>query len=730
MPRVTINSTNFTAGEVSPKCYGRVDLARYQNGAKAMPNCIVNIHGGAERRPGSIFVQGTKDHLQKSRLIPYIFSTTQAYMLEFGNQYMRVYLQSGGLVLVGGLPYEIPTPYTPDMLDALDYTQGADTMFLFHKSVPIQTLQRILPDYWVMQAAPFVVQPFDEIGTTFPVTLSLSATTVGVGRTATASAAAFVPGDVGRRIAYGSGSAIIKVYFSSTVVTIDISTPFAASPLPASQWELLDSPQLDLTPSVATPIGSNVALSSSAAGVPVAAFRPEDVGKYVRINSGLILITIYTAGTSVTGIIKEELASVVPAPANAWTLESSVWNPLYGYPSCGALYEQRLIAAGSIRSPQTVWGSRSGLPYDFTIGINDDDGFSFSLPSTGQINPIQRMASTSTLLPLTYGGEYTMEGGNSYALTPTNVKTRAPSVYGCNQVKPHRVGNEVLFVQRSGRKIRSLAYRIESDTYNAPDLTVLAEHITVSGIKDMTYQQEPRSVLWCVRNDGKMATLTLDRDEGVTAWTPQETDGIYESVAAIPSANGDEVWTIVQRLIGNTVKRYVERFDTTRYTDCGIIGHNNGGAATWTNLDHLESETVAVKADGVYMGTFVVTAGQITLPRTAIDVEIGLPFSNSVTLLRPEIQAGDGTAQGNASRVHEVSMLVMETIGMKINDDEVAFREFGPDLLDEAPEIFSGFKRAGLTGWYRGDEQEITVKQDEPYPFHLLSVVRKFNVNS
>lgn len=727
MPRVTINSTNFTAGEVSPKCYGRVDLARYQNGAKAMPNCIVNIHGGAERRPGSIFVKETRDSLQKSRLIPYIFSTTQAYILEFGNQYMRVYLQSGGQVESSpGVPYEIPTPYTPDMLDALDYTQGADTMFLFHSSIPIRTLKRFASDSWSMQIAPFTVQPFDEIGTVIPQAITLSAATVGLARTVNAAVGIFLGADLGRQIVYGSGVANVVGYTDQQNLTVDIISAFHTTVLPASQWEFLLSPQTTLTPTVKDPVGATTALGT---GGPQA-FRTEDVSKFVRINGGLVQITQFVSATTVNGTIFEELSSVIGAPKNAWSLESSVWNPLYGYPSCGALYEQRLVAAGSIRNPQTVWGSRSALPYDFTIGVNDDDAFSFSLPSTGQINPIQRMASTSTLLPLTYGGEYTMEGGNSYALTPTNVKTRAPSVYGCNQVKPHRVGNEVLFVQRSGRKIRSLAYRIESDTYNAPDLTVLAEHITQSGIKDMTYQQEPRSVLWCVRNDGKIATLTLDRDEGVTAWTPQETDGVYESVAAIPSANGDEVWAIVQRLIGNTVKRYVERFDTTRYTDCGIIGHNGGGAATWTNLGHLESETVAVKADGVYMGTFVVTGGQITLPRTAIDVEIGLPFSNSVTLLRPEIQAGDGTAQGNASRVHEVSMLVMETIGMKINDDEVAFREFGPDLLDEAPEIFSGFKRAGLTGWYRGDEQEITVKQDEPYPFHLLSVVRKFTVNS
>ena len=443
----------------------------------------------------------------------------------------------------------------------------------------------------------------------------------------------------------------------------------------------------------------------------------------------MVQITDFISAEEVYGVIKEELTAVVESPPSAWTLEASVWNSNAGYPCTGALFEQRLAVAGSPRYPQTVWGSRSGLFFDFTIGTNADDAFSFSLPSTGQINPILRMVTAKALMPLTYGGEYTMEGGNGEPLTPASVKANSPSVYGCNHVKPLRVGNEVLFVQRAGRKIRSLAYRIESDTYNAPDLTVLAEHITVSGITDMAYQQEPYSRLWCVRADGKMATLTLDRDEGVIAWCPQQTDGMYESCASVPNATGDEVWCIVQRNIGGQVKRYVERFDPGYYTDSGIVGTDQAGKAVWAGIGHLEGKSVAVRADRVYLGMFTVTGGQVELPRTARDVQIGLPFTNFVTLLRPEIQAGDGTSQGNAQRVHEVSVLLMETVGCKINDEELAFREFGEDVLDFAPDPFSGFKRGGLTEWSRGNET-ITIKQDMPYPFHLLAVVRKLTVNS
>lgn len=723
MPRVTIDQTNFTAGEISPKCYGRVDVTRYQNGAEAMPNCIVNIHGGAERRPGSIFVKPTKDAARRARLVPYIFNIEQAYMLELGHLYMRVYVQGGGQVLVGGNAYEIATPYTEDMLTALDYTQGADTMFLFHQRVAINTLKRLAVDMWAMQGAPITVAPFAEIGHTFAATLTFSDPNVG-SRTVTASAGVFLAGDVGRRISYLSGLARITSFTSATVVTVDVQAAFPAALVPADAWVLEDSPQTDCTPSAKDPVGASITLTLSADG-----WRAEDVGKYVRINGGLCLITGFTSATVVDATLKEELTATVASPASAWTLEASVWNPINGYPATGALYEQRLAVAGSIKYPQTVWGSKSGLFYDFTIGVNDDDAFGFSLPSTGQINPIRRMSAMAALMPMTYGGEYTMQGGNDSPLTPTNVKAKSPSVYGCNTVKPVRIGDELLFVQRAGRKIRSMAFRLESDTYKAPDLTVLAEHITESGITEMAYQQEPRSNLWCVRADGKMAVMTLDRDEGVIAWTPQSTAGLYESVATIPSPTGDEVWAIVRRTINGQQVRYVERFDSSLYTDSTIIGTDVTGKAVWTGLEHLQGASVDVRADGTYMGRFTVTAGAITLPRNANLVEIGLPYSNSVTLLRPEVQAGDGSAQANQQRVHQVSLLIADTIGAKINGNEIAFRQFGSHLLDVPPEQFSGFKTMGLTEWSDGDAK-ITISQDEPYPFHLLAAVRKITINS
>ena len=725
MPRVNTIQTNFTAGEISPKCYGRTDVSRYQNGARSLSNCLVQIHGGAVRRWGSKFIAESKDSSKASRLIPFIYSVTQSYMLEFGDLYIRFYTASGGQIVDGlGAPIEIVSPYTEAMLSALDYTQGADTMFLFHPDVLPHTLKRITASVWTLQDAPFTTKPFDELGHRFATSLTLSAATVGAGRTATASGATWLPADVGRRIDYEGGLALITGYTSATVVTITIVNAFQGTAVAANNWALLDSPQTALTPSAKDPAGTAITVTAAAS-----AFRSTDVGSFIRINGGLVELTGFTSDLAMGATIRTELASTVASPANAWSLERSVWNSVDGYPSTGTLYEQRLVTGGSSRFPQTIWGSKSGLYFDFTLGDVDDDAFSFTMPSTGQINPITRISAMNALIPLTFGGEFTIVGGVEKPLTPTNRQIKSPSVYGCKNVKPVRIGSELMFVQRSGRKVRAFSFKAVEDTYTSPDLTVLAEHITESGVVDVAYQQEPSSHLWCVLANGSMAVCTVDRDETVIAWAPQETDGLFESVASIPSATGDEVWVIVNRTVDGSTKRYIERFDTDLLTDCAITGTSGPGATIWTGLDHLEGENVVAKSGNIVLGTFTVAAGEIEIPAAVTSIEIGLPYTNVVDLLTPELQAGEGSAQGTAMSTSSVSLLFKDTIGASVNGTALAFRKFDEDLLDTAAVARSGIERMGLSGWFSG-ESPVTITQSDPLPFHLLAVIRKFTTNS
>ncbi|EAM3249385.1 hypothetical protein DXI69_25900, partial [Salmonella enterica] len=149
------------------------------------------------------------------------------------------------------------------------------------------------------------------------------------------------------------------------------------------------------------------------------------------------------------------------ASPGSWTREDTVWTDEFGYPGAVTLYQQRLVLAGSPKYPQTIWWSETGVYLSFEIGTGDDDAISFTL-SSDQLNPIVHLAQMNTLIALTYGGEFTITSGNDAAITPTNISVKNPSPYGCNGIRPVRVGTEIMFVQRAGRKLYAVAYDPDS----------------------------------------------------------------------------------------------------------------------------------------------------------------------------------------------------------------------------------------------------------------------------
>jgi hypothetical protein len=226
MARAQHIQTNCTAGELSPRLLGRVDIARYGNALATCENAYPLVHGGANRTPGTRYIAETKTSAKKSRMVPFVFSLTQAYALEFGDLYMRVY-KDLGQVLSGGLPYEIAMPYAEADLPEIDYAQSADTMFIFHPSKPTVKLSRSGHAAWKQGNFPFTVEAHDEVGITPNTICTLSAATVGVGRVATATAATFLASDVGRQITSGDGVFTITGFTDTTHVTGDITVAFA-----------------------------------------------------------------------------------------------------------------------------------------------------------------------------------------------------------------------------------------------------------------------------------------------------------------------------------------------------------------------------------------------------------------------------------------------------------------------------------------------------------------------
>lgn len=659
--RANLIKTNFTAGELSPRLMGRVDIARYANGAKVIENGVVVVQGGVVRRPGTRFAAAAKFGNKTARLIPYVFNRSQAYVLEFGDGYMRVFQNGKQVVNSDNTPYEIASPYTAAMLPDVNYVQGADTMFLVHENVPPQRLQRLGQTNWVLELAPFIVEPFDEIR---------------------------------------------------------------------------DTPQKWCKPSVKEFIGSEVTLTLSDDEPPSGSdgtltgggWVSADVGSYVRINEGLVLVDSITSSQKAVGTIRKVLSATQAASPGAWTREDSVWGGSMGYPGAVTLYQQRLVLAGSPRFPQTIWFSETGVYLSFELGTDDDNAMSFTL-SSDQLNPIVHLAQMNTLIALTYGGEFTITAGNESAITPTNISVKNPSPYGCNNIRPIRVGTEIMFVQRAGRKLYAAAYDPDSFVaYTANDMTVLAEHITASGISDMAYQQQPDPFVWIARKDGSAASMAIDRTQDVIAWSRHATDGAFESVTSIPSDTDDVVYVLVRREVNGQTVRFVEVLDSTLRTDSAVTGTSTGGATTWTGFAHLEGKTIDVVADGSVMPQAVVSGGQITLTRKAKSIEAGLHYETTIQTLTPEVATSEGTTQNAKKRTSEVTMRFLETTGAECNGQVIPFRRFGPQVLDKPAPLFTGDHYWGKLGWERG-EDSLLIQQRQPLPFHILAIIFTFTSN-
>ena len=267
-------------------------------------------------------------------------------------------------------------------------------------------------------------------------------------------------------------------------------------------------------------VGTGVALVASAVtGINGGSgFIATDVGRLVNFRDGYGKITAVTNTTNATITIIKDLGS---ATASAdWSL--GAFSDTTGHPSCVTFFEQRLVFAGTTNQPQTIFFSKSGdyENMDANIGgtIADDDAIIYTIASN-QVNAIRFMTATRTLILGTAGGEFTVSGGGTdSAVTPTNILIKKQSNHGSANVDAIAVGNATLFLQRAKRKIRELAYNFDVDGYIAPDMTILAEHVTEGGLTQIAYQQEPNQIVYGVRGDGELVGLTYQREQQVTAW--------------------------------------------------------------------------------------------------------------------------------------------------------------------------------------------------------------------
>jgi len=761
---------NFTGGEISPRLLGRVDLTKYQNSLALCDNFLCFPHGGITKRSGTRFVAEVKDSSKNTRLIPFVFSTTQAYIIEFGHQYCRFYRDEGQILTGGGAIYEISSPYESTDLDQIDYVQSADVLYLCHPSYITKKLSRTAHTSFSFSD----LDPYDG-------------------------------------------------------PYLDLNTGVTSTTMYPSSHSGVCSTDITITASSTTGINGGSGFVSSDVGRPIRIFHTSKYGaaKITAVGGTTsVTVRLFCQADSPThqfGASGSSNATV------EWQL--GAWSDTTGWPSHAVFFQDRLFFANTSAQPNTVWASRSGdyenfSPNDNDGTVDDSHALNFTL-ATDQVNAIRWLFSSKNLQLGTSNGPFVMSSGeDNIAITPTNVVVNRETTDGVGAVKPVGSGKSTLYVDRSKRRIREFAYTAAAQGYISPDMTLIAEHIAAgTSIEQLALAKFPDNLIYVRLADGGLRSMTYERDQDVVAWarhTIGGTDSKVKSLATIPSIDEthDQVYMIVSRAIDkgtvtadastdkltlsghgmadttkvqftttgtlpaglslattyfvrdsatndfkvaltsggsaiditntgsgtHTVKmmerQYVEfleqNFDTNAgdtsvdsfFVDSGLA-YSGGAVTSLTGLGHLEGETVSVLANGAAHPDKVVSGGSISLDVSATSASVGLPYTARVQTLDPEVATDLGPSQGKTRRVERLTFRVVDTYNLKFGTSEsdlelIPFRL--PAHAMDSITLFTGDKRVLLKN--NPDRRfDFFIHHDDPLPCTILAIMYSINMS-
>jgi len=607
---------NFNSGELSPLMYARSDLPKYSYGCKTLQNMFVIAQGPSFKRPGTQMIAEVNDSSKFTRIIPFIFSNTDAYIIEVGNHYMRFY-RNGGQILDGNDPYEISTSFLEDELSGIQYDQTGDLMYLAQVDHWLQKLIRSGHTSWAIEDVNIVDGPFlPENDTNTTITPSDVNGTI----TLVADANIFDEGHVGalwkisERRSQTTLSGILDANEESSTISVEgdwkAYTGGTWTGLVTVERSFDNGSNWETVPGAIVYSENNSNLeyddTETEFGV-IYRFKMENFssGKcnyilnvYSQWQSGIAKIASYVDANEVTATVLVELAGTDATVK--WS--EGAWSAVQGYPSALTFFQQRLILASSGHRLPRLWGSASFNFETFATGEDADDPFNFKL-ATARANPIMWLADQKNIIIGTSGAEHSFgPPGSEGTLTPSDYETFRHDTCGSEPIKPILANNAVIFVEHGGRKLRHILYSATEYSYATEDLSKLAEHITSPSITQIAFQKRPEPIIWCVRNDGVLLTVSYDRIHSVVAWSKHPmTNGYVEDIAVIPSnsTDQDEVWFVVRRIINGQTKRYIEKLsswnlDPNSIADCFYVD----SGLSFDGGDAVDISNISVAGDG------------------------------------------------------------------------------------------------------------------------------------
>lgn len=661
MAKGTPIQTNFTGGEISPKLLGRVDLEKYSQSCKNIQNYIVFPHGGLTKRSGTRFVAECKDSTNNKRLIPFIFSTTQAYILEFGNTYIRFY-RNEGQIESSGSPYEISSPYAHGDLDGLSFTQSADVLYVTHPNYQTRKITRTGHTTWTVTKFEPQDGPYLTDNTT-ATQFHLSAHTVGAGRTLTADADTFASTDVDRVFRFRTGWGLITGYTSATVVTVEIFVD-TGSASHSTDWAL--------------------GAWSGTTGWPACATFYQD-----RLFFGNTTNQPNTVFSSKSGDFENFAANDISTGAVAddsaliFTLSTDQVNAIRW------MYGAKQLEIGTSDGPFLMSSGSDNLaltPTNVTVNRESTDGSAAQKPVGASKFTIYTDSNKRRIRELGYKLEVDGFVTNDLTLLAEHITTGST----IKSLAYARSPNNIVWMLLEDGSLRGMTYE--------RDQNVVAFHRHVLGGTDVSIKSIA-TIPNSTETENQLYLIVSRTINGATKHYVEFLEEVFDT---------------------NEGKTVSDAF----FVDSGLT-YTGSATSSVTGLSHLEGQTVKVLADGATHPDVTVSSGGITLTRTATTIHAGLGYTASATTLDPEIPDQFGTSQGKTRRVERTSIRVVDTYTLQVGPEggtieEIPFRAAG-DPMDTIT-LFTGDKRILIN--HQPDRKfNLVIQHNKPQPCTVLALM-------
>jgi hypothetical protein len=772
--------SDFTYGELSPKMLGRSETNVYHKGAQTVQNMVPMIQGGFRKRTGSLMIENTLGDVT-AQIYRMVINQNLWYLLEFTNLMLRIW---GNMNTTPSVVQTVTTPYLTADLVNLQMGWAYPDLFIANSNYAPAMLEYVSLNTFVF------VNPIPIVGSApsyFTGTLALGNKTISA-VTPDPTQNPLLAVVLGGTLTNGRPTITLPTLDPTQQAFSLIGMPIAGTGIGAGVTIIaVTSSSLTMSANYGGTTGAYLGLIVSHAGIPVSGFiapigtSPAGIApnsKLASVTSSTIVMDTNANGTgTITNGIAISQDSALPFQTSG------------NYPGVVTCANQRVLWAASVNDPQEVWASvveifdtygsmfmqffedivytvqtmsenASGQPLDssgnvvtaaagntpaytstpqYQQSVGDADGFTGQIYSD-QNDAIQWIVSATDIIIGTLSGQVLIPGDS----TANTFSFRNISRTGCANIQAYFMTGGVLFVDRAARRVMLLNWQGVNIQLLPPDtLSIFSDHLfltSASSINQIEFSTSPVMRLWFLQNDGTLVGCEYDDKYDCRAWWNYVTNGTIVSICVGQGPTEDVLYLVVNRN-GHYIIEQVTTLDWTSesgqggvlpavFTDASVYQYNATPFTVVTGLTNLNGMTVQMVGDGMYLGTAVVSGGQVTLPNggtypasynTAI---VGLGYTSVLETMPIETGVAQDSGVGKELTIPRVVLqflntLYAEVIGVQGGNPEISDYTAGQTTF---PTPYTGTSRSPMpSGFAFGSS--VTVQSSKPLPLMVTAII-------